>query len=113
MKNIISILLFSISFIKISAQVGVGTTSPYSQTVFHVDAAQNNATAAIDVRNLDDVVITPDGKLGIGNVNPITRVDLRNNANENVVGIGIMNKEQIGGFPILTEAHGYSFLLYL
>ena len=86
MKNNILIIIFTILPLFLMSQVGIGTNSP--QQEFHIDAAQNNVTAPTNTRNNDDVVITADGKLGIGNVNPIAKVDVRNDLDENVIGIG-------------------------
>lgn len=66
-------------------QIGIDTPNPL-QTV-HVDASHNNSGTSEDKYN-DDVVITSDGKMGIGNINPVTRLDLRNSSNNNTIGIG-------------------------
>lgn len=85
MKNIY--LIFSFLITKaLFAQVGVGTTNP--QQVLHIDAARNNNTS-IQNNHEDDVVVTAEGKLGIGTINPLTRVDLRSNTDtDNVIAIG-------------------------
>lgn len=67
------------------SQIGIGTTTPM-QTV-HIDAMQNNSGTAVN-KNEDDVVMTSDGKLGVGNINPITKLDMRNSADNNVIGVG-------------------------
>lgn len=85
MKNIY--LIFSFLITKaLFAQVGVGTTNP--QQILHIDAARNNNTS-IQNNHEDDVVVTAEGKLGIGTINPLTRVDLRSNTDtDNVIAIG-------------------------
>lgn len=83
---VVSILMPGIAF----TQVGIATSNP--QQTLHIDAAANNATASADIRNNDDVVVTSQGKLGAGNISPITKVDLRNALNENIIGIGVTNQ---------------------
>ncbi|QES94039.1 hypothetical protein F0358_15605 [Empedobacter brevis] len=81
--------LFNIGFLMVSslfAQVGIGTVNP--QETLHIDAAKNNATSGQNLYE-DDVVVTADGRLGIGTVAPVTKVDIRNSSlTESVIAIG-------------------------
>lgn len=56
------------------AQVGINTDNP--QGIFHVDAAADNATS-FPLKYENDVIVTADGKLGIGTITPQARLDLR------------------------------------
>ncbi|MDM1548835.1 hypothetical protein HX096_13335 [Empedobacter falsenii] len=85
MKNIYLILSFLITT-ALFAQVGVGTTNP--QQVLHIDASMNNDSSTQNIYE-DDVVVTAEGKLGVGTINPITKVDLRSKTlTDNVIAIG-------------------------
>ena len=73
----------------LNAQIGIGTKNP--QTTFHIDANKDNPTSGTPTSNLqkDDVVVTNDGKLGIGTINPAVRLDVRSaNNNNSSIGIG-------------------------
>lgn len=73
---IISLLLSNI----IVAQIGVNTENP--KTLFHIDGAStpattNPTTGSVTVAEaVDDVVITNLGNVGIGTMNPSTRLDV-------------------------------------
>lgn len=78
------ILLFSLSPIK--AQVGFLTERPLQP--FHVDAAKDNGTSTDVSKLTNDVVVITNGNLGIGVLNPITKVDLRSADNKGLIGLG-------------------------
>lgn len=81
-------ILLSASFfatVLCSAQVGIGTSNP--QQVLHVDALKNNTTTTTN-KNDDDVVVNASGQLGIGTINPMTKVDVRSSQDSNAIGIG-------------------------
>ena len=84
------IILSIILPINLISQVGIGTKNP--EAAFHIDAAKNNDTTSNSIKYLDDVVVTEDGKMGVGNINPITRLDVRNDLEENIIGIGKTNQ---------------------
>ncbi|MCA6066214.1 hypothetical protein JI747_003425 [Chryseobacterium sp. RG1] len=69
LKNIISVFLYFICFYAYS-QVGIQTTKPNHP--LHIDAASNNNNQdpSTAVQKADDVVITSNGSLGIGEVAP-------------------------------------------
>lgn len=68
------------------AQLGIGSDSNLGMV--HIDSKENNDTEPDVTKNLDDILITTDGKIGVGNLNPITKLDMRNETNENIIGIG-------------------------
>lgn len=55
------------------SQVGVNTQNP--RGIFQIDPKQN--TTGIGAGDADDVIVTTDGKMGIGTVDPQARLDLR------------------------------------
>ena len=74
-KNIyLLILLFAVS--SLYAQVGINTDNP--QQLFHVDGQKNNPTTGSPSadQQKDDVVITVDGRLGIGTIAPTEKLDV-------------------------------------
>lgn len=54
----------------VNAQVGINTSNP--QTTFHVDGAKDNATTGTPTpaQQANDVVVTSQGRLGVGTVAP-------------------------------------------
>ena len=74
------ILLGFLCGLSANAQVGVNTTNP--QQVFHIDGKSSSATinpasgAPTSVQQLDDVVVTKQGFIGIGTTTPSTRVEI-------------------------------------
>lgn len=68
------------------SQTGVLTHKPLHP--FHLDAAKDNAVAPIPAQLANDVVVTQEGKLGVGLSNPATRVDLRSTDQKGIIGIG-------------------------
>lgn len=69
-------LLIGISSVGIllHAQVGINTQNP--QGVFHIDGAGDNTTSSFS-KYANDVIVTPDGKMGIGTITPQARLDLK------------------------------------
>lgn len=83
-KNFLIIISFSLSsFSKTQAQVGINTSNPLAK--FHVDGSKNNPATGIPNNTLqaDDVVVTNEGRVGIGIINPAVRLDLRSPISEN------------------------------
>ncbi|MBF0574660.1 hypothetical protein [Dysgonomonas sp. GY617] len=67
--------------ISISSQIGIKTD--YPRSLFHIDAAgdnaQNSSATLTEAQISNDVVMSSDGKLGIGVLNPQTKLDIVNN----------------------------------
>lgn len=101
-KNIIY-LIYLIST-TISAQIGVNTNSP--QGIFHInsnitnDPNNNNKT--------DDVIISNTGNVGIGLINPATKLDIKTTGTVAVPvpGIKIVDGNQTDGRVLHTDANG-------
>jgi len=72
-----SIFLSSFTF----AQVGIGTQNP--QGLFNIDGAKDNATlgAPTSTQQLNDFVVLPDGKVGIGTTEPNQKLQVVGNIN--------------------------------
>lgn len=92
MKMKISITYQLLAFIlffssgKISAQVGLFTSTPLQS--LQIDAGKDNGTAPDALKLSNDVVVSSTGNLGIGVLNPITKVDLRSPDNKGLIGLG-------------------------
>lgn len=87
------VLLMSImTSFKLTAQVGVYTKTPSENSRFHVDAANDNEVTPTTSQIANDVVVTKEGHLGVGMLNPITKVDLRSTDEKGVLGLGGTNK---------------------
>ncbi len=68
--------------------IGINTVNPIG--ILHTDGAKDNPTTGNNFstnQQLNDVIITKDGKLGAGNISPNSKLDLRNAAN-GAIGIG-------------------------
>lgn len=75
-------LIFSAG--KTLAQTGIGTIDP--QAAFHIDAAKDASDTPAHIAN--DVVVIAVGNLGVGLLNPVTRVDLRSADQKGILGVG-------------------------
>lgn len=76
-KMILSLLILAIS-ITLYSQVGINTRTPFSKSVFHIDAKGNNTseyTVTAD-QQLDDVLIDMSGALGLGVVYPTAKLHI-------------------------------------
>jgi hypothetical protein len=69
-------LLFTFSGILLYSQVGINTQSPSG--IFHVDAAKDNPSTGIPnaTQQTNDFIITNDGKVGIGNISPTSKLEV-------------------------------------
>lgn len=86
-KELYSILiLFLISSVVVFGQTGVQTKQ--SQGVLHIDGQKDNSGVPTQNQRKNDVVFTEDGYLGVGILNPDTRVDIRSGEQTSIVGIG-------------------------
>lgn len=93
----LSFTLYLLNSLILSAQVGIGTDHP--QGIFHIDALKNN-DENLENKNSDDFIILPNGNVGIGNINPSVKLDIRGNNQESSLGIGSPTDTQLSA----TEA---------
>ncbi|MBB6370003.1 hypothetical protein [Chryseobacterium shigense] len=86
MKNLYKLLVFFLSF-SVQAQTGVFTKDPMQP--FHIDGAKDNTSIPPSASQIiNDVVVTSDGKLGVGILNPKTKVDVRSGDPKSIIGLG-------------------------
>ncbi|MBP2615242.1 hypothetical protein [Chryseobacterium jejuense] len=78
------VLFFSST--QIDAQVGFYTNTPLQP--LQIDAAKDNGMAPDPTKLSNDVVVSATGNLGLGVLNPITKVDLRSPDNKGLIGLG-------------------------
>ncbi|MCW3160515.1 hypothetical protein [Chryseobacterium oryctis] len=79
----VSLLFFVII---ISGQVGFQTSIPLRS--FHIDGANDNLSTPTAPQILNDVVVTSNGNLGVGLIDPKTKVDIRSTDQKGIIGLG-------------------------
>lgn len=77
------------------SQIGINTESPSS--LFHIDAKQNTTSATGNVA--DDIVVTADGKMGIGTASPSNKLTIETIG----TGAGLFLPNGAGAGSILTS----------
>ena len=102
MKKYIAFTLLIVSY-NLLAQLGINTNNP--QQLVHIDNQNNNPSIGIPsaAEQLDDVVMTKDGRLGIGLTQPSTRVDINNTTNG---AIKIVDGTQGDGKILISNSQG-------
>ncbi len=107
-KMLTFILVFSVG--KTLAQTGFFTPNPTQP--LQIDAAKDNGTTPDAIKLSNDVVVTSDGKLGIGLVNPITKVDLRSADDKGIIGLGTNTQTPSTAGPGAIRYNTGGFLEY-
>lgn len=80
-------MLFFIFSLSLHAQTGVFTKDPLQS--FHIDAAKDNTGIPPSAPQiLNDVVVTSEGKIGVGLLDPKTKVDIRSADQKDIIGLG-------------------------
>ncbi|SHH05238.1 hypothetical protein SAMN05421866_1955 [Chryseobacterium oranimense] len=99
------ILFFSA--IKTTAQVGFFTPTPAQP--LHIDAGKDNGAAPDATKISNDVVISSQGQIGVGLLNPVTKVDLRSSSDQRIIGLGTNTQSPAaaGGGAIRYNAGGF------
>lgn len=85
-RSLYKLLILCLPF-TIQAQTGIFTKDPMQ--TFHIDTGKDNSSvppSALQIPN--DVVLTSDGKLGVGLLNPKTKVDMRSTDDKGIIGLG-------------------------
>ncbi|MDN3692744.1 hypothetical protein QWZ06_10865 [Chryseobacterium tructae] len=91
-NQLLAFVLFTSSG-TIAAQVGLFTSTPLQS--LQIDAGKDNGTAPDASKLSNDVVVSSTGNLGIGVLNPITKVDLRSSDNKGLIGLGTSTQTPI------------------
>jgi hypothetical protein len=81
------------------AQIGINTQNP--QGSFHIDGAKDNPSAGTPAtsQTVNDLVVASSGNLGIGNINPTTKLEITS-ATANTSGLKMTNLTSVT--PIST-----------
>lgn len=92
---------------KISAQVGFFTDKPTQP--LQIDAAKDDGSTPDALKLSNDVVVDSNGNLGVGVLNPVTKVDLRSADNKGLIGLGTgtQTPAEAGGGAIRYNANGF------
>jgi hypothetical protein len=92
-------ILFTLISYSALAQIGIQTEQPTQ--FLHIDAAKNNnnnvPTTAAQIE--DDIVISNDGKLGVGTITPLEKLDINGS-------IKIVDGNQALGKKLVTDING-------
>lgn len=90
-----------------AAQVGFFTAN--SIHPLQIDAAKDNGTAPDSQKLSNDIVVNADGNVGIGVLNPVTKMDLRSTDNKGLVGLGTGTQTPVeaGAGAIRYNSNGF------
>jgi hypothetical protein len=105
MKKIVSLLLLILLGTTVYyAQVGVNTENP--QATFHIDGAKDNPDTGTPTtaQQANDVVINSAGNLGLGIINPTTKLDIDNGTTAGA--LKIQDGTQGNGKILTSDANG-------
>lgn len=111
MTNKILLLLLTLGFpsVFICGQIGINTEYPVG--ILHVDGAGDNTSLTpSETQQLNDVIVTSNGDLGIGTNSPITKVDLKSNLSNGIPALRIQDSS--GSMPnkvLESGADGVAF----
>ncbi|SHF20831.1 hypothetical protein [Dysgonomonas macrotermitis] len=101
MKKKILLLMGVFSLGILNAQVGINTLNPFG--IFHVDSKGNTGgTASSPSNDSDDVIVTNEGKVGIGTAAPTEKLDVRGK-------IRIADGTQSDGYVLKSDASGNAY----
>jgi|UPI000648BDD8 hypothetical protein len=107
-KLLACILIFSAG--TITAQTGFFTPNPVHP--LQIDAAKDNGTTPDATKLSNDVIMTSDGKLGVGLLNPVTKVDVRSPDNKGLIGVGTNTQTPAAAGAGAIRYNGGGFLDY-
>lgn len=87
-----------------SAQVGINTANP--QGVFHIDGAKDNPLtgAPSAVQQLNDVVVTSTGNVGIGTTTPTRKLEIVSSTSP---ALRVNDGNQNVNYVLMSDASGY------
>lgn len=100
MKNLSILVLLFMPFMFIRAQISINIEKPFSNLLLHIDPKKN--TTQIITSQDDDIVITQDGKMGIGITTPDSDLTIKGS-------IKIDNRTQANGKNLAAKSDGTAF----
>lgn len=105
-KSVLVIMLAVPFLNNVYAQIGINTVNPLAK--FHVDGAKDNPNTGTPniTQESNDIVVTNAGRVGIGTINPVVRLDLRSGTSDN-------NAMGIDYTPMAANTAGAGALRYL
>ncbi|MEK6510099.1 hypothetical protein [Myroides sp. C4067] len=90
MKTIyLSLLFLLLKTVSCYGQIGINTTLP--QAIFHVDGKNDNANTNVkhSQKESNDIVVTNNGNIGIGILNPTNKLEIK--TNDSNTGLSLLN----------------------
>lgn len=90
MKIALSSIILLMTIGSAYAQVGINTANP--QTTLHIDGGKDNPITGVPTaaQGTNDLVVTQDGNLGVGKINPASKVEI-NSGTANTSGLQFTN----------------------
>ncbi|MCT2408485.1 hypothetical protein NZD88_13120 [Chryseobacterium antibioticum] len=88
MRKKFVLIILALSFNVAFSQVGINTPNP--RGILHTDGQKDNPTSGSSftpAQQMNDVLITSTGRIGVGTINPTVKVDARNSGN-GAIGFG-------------------------
>ncbi|SHG47113.1 hypothetical protein [Dysgonomonas macrotermitis] len=73
MKDLYLTMLVVFFALTANAQIGINTDSPLSGSIVHIDPLRNTLGST---NQSDDIVVSPDGYLGVGTINPVSNLSV-------------------------------------
>lgn len=74
MKKYILVLCTFLGYTSVFSQVGINTNTP--QGIFNIDGGKDNANPPTATQQLNDLVVLPNGNMGLGTTTPTTKLDI-------------------------------------
>lgn len=111
MKKTIIICVLFLFGLKINAQIGINTNNP--QALFHLDAraslSTSNPSSGIPnlIQQSDDIVITDEGKLGIGVIDPSSKVEI-NTRNTGAYALQLKDGGEATAKLLVSDSDGFA-----
>lgn len=111
LKKYFSIMGIIISVTAFS-QVGIGTANPEENTVFHIDAMQDNDPSPNPEDEFlyeDDIVVDKDGDIGFGTIKPTKKLQINRPEIRTLEDIRIEDGSQALGKALISDANGKAY----
>lgn len=108
MKNLFTLFLL-INTVIAYGQVGINTINP--QQVFHIDGRSSTSTTNPDTgtptaeEQSDDFVVNSEGNVGIGNVSPTAKIDIRTDGSK-TFGFKLTDGSEKNASVLTSDANG-------